>query len=52
MGKITSNSFEDLSTDIQNKSERDTKKNCQVKSTIVMKIAMKEKIVTMNHHSY
>ena len=27
MGKITSNSFEDLSTDIQNKSERDTKKN-------------------------
>ena len=26
MGKITSNSFEDLSTDIQNKSERDTKR--------------------------
>ena len=47
IGEITSNYFGDI-TNIQNQSESDTEKTLSSEERVIIKIAIIEKIVTMN----
>ena len=48
IGEITSNYFGDI-TNIQNQSKSDTKKTLSSEERVIIKIAIIEKIVTMNN---